>query len=99
MNFRVVLYAGTWKRRPPTEAVLRQCLRWFFGTELGKVRFVESDEDIAVEANFSAFLEDETHGDIVCDELCVDLLRRMEPEFETMVEVEVLDNDWCVCGE
>ena len=79
MKFRLSLYEGNWQRlsREAIEAVLDS-----FDYE-----FVEPDEDVAVAIEITVTCPD---AEIVRDEI-IERILQLEPEYESMVEVEVSD--------
>lgn len=91
MRIHVVLYKGQWKRSA-TASHLREQLQRVFGDDLCNVEFPTPDDtDVAVDAMVRVYTDKNTIRDLLCDKLFEALLRRMEPEYESMLEVEVLD--------
>ena len=96
MRIHVLLYHGQW-RRSPTANRLHEQLRRFFGDDLRRVEFSEPDDsDVAVDAVvFASEGSDLEKRSVYCDcldgELYEALVRWMEPEYDTMLEVEVSD--------
>lgn len=87
----IILYEGQWRRKL-AEDVLRAALnRVVFGDcSLVELEFVPPDEDVAfeIEVVVATRWSDEEH---VRDRIIEGLLRRFEPEYESMIEVEVRD--------
>jgi hypothetical protein len=90
------LSAGNWGLRP-TPAQIRKSVphgRWHDAV-LSRLSFEDPDDAdvlLAFEAEFKAYWSFVgAHVEALRDELFTALLRRFQPEFESMVEVEVLD--------
>jgi hypothetical protein len=92
----IQLSGGNWGIRP-TPAQIRRSIphgRWHDAV-LCRLDFEASDDTdvlLAVEAEFKAYWSPVgAHVEALRDELMTALLQRFQPEFESMVEVEVLD--------
>jgi divalent metal cation (Fe/Co/Zn/Cd) transporter len=88
---RVLLYEGRWGHKlsyKAIESVLRHmgCRH----RPLASLRFVQPDDDVAFEVEV-VFHADLDWGDQenICDRIIERLLTRFEPEYESMIEVEV----------
>lgn len=90
---RVLLYEGKWRRKL-SQKLIERTLRHAAsgrGVVVG-ISFVEPASDVAFEAEM-VVEADTDWGDQenVCDDIVERLLRTFDPEFESMVEVEVED--------
>jgi len=93
IKLRVVLYGGVWRHCPSEAAVLRR-LQTTLGEGFERVQFVTesgTDPDVALEAEVLVFSV-HRHGEYLRDALAEDLIRHLGPEYDSMVEVEVLDD-------
>lgn len=91
--FRVLLYNGLWKRNPTEKAIESILNQSLSGKSLvDELEFVQPSEDVAFEIEFIVDV-DVVWGDPehIRDEIIERLLHKFEPEFESMVEVEVED--------
>ena len=85
----IILYEGQWGRTLSKEAVEKAVRRAVYGDcSLKELRFVDPDMDVAFEIEVAVTTDwsDEEH---VRDRIIERLLARFEPEYESMVEVEV----------
>ena len=92
----IQLSEGNWGLRP-TPAQIRKSIphgRWHDAV-LSRLSFEDPDDAdvlLAFEAEFKAYWSFVgAHVEALRDELFTALLQRFQPEFESMVEVEVLD--------
>ncbi len=90
---RVLLYEGVWRRKPSKKTV-ENALRHTVsarGTVLDVV-FVDPIPDVAFEIEMVVDADtDWGDQENVCDDIVERLLRSFDPEYESMVEVEVED--------
>ena len=90
----VRLYEGCWKGTLSQEAVTLALKRTFpeqSDNALVDVEFVEPEdiqEDVALEATVTVMAR-WCHAEIIRDGIAESLLQRFDPEFESMIEVEV----------
>jgi hypothetical protein len=87
----IILYEGQWRKKPSEHALRTALKRAVAGDcSLVELEFVPPSEDIAFETEVVVATEwsDEEH---VRDRIIEGLLRRFEPEYESMIEVEVCD--------
>jgi hypothetical protein len=87
----ITLYEGRWGRKLSRESLEKAVRRATYGDcRLEELEFVKPDEDVAFEIKASVTTEwsDEEN---VRDKIIERLLARFEPEYESMVEVEVND--------
>jgi len=90
---RIALYEGGWRAVPSKQAVkatLEHTCPARNGSCLAAVEFAEPSADVAVEAEVSV-LTRWCHAEIVRDAIIEALLRRLTPEYESMIEVEVCE--------
>jgi len=93
VKLHVVLYGGVWRHRPSEAVVLRR-LQTTLGEGFERVKFVTEsniDPDVALEAEVLVFPV-HRHGEYLRDVLTEDLIKHLGPEYDSMVEVEVLDD-------
>jgi len=87
----VALGAGQWSRAV-TPALVRDQLAHALGNRLGSVEFyTPADNETLVEAEVVVFSRD-AHCELARDTVIEALLKRLKPEYDSMVEVEVLDD-------
>ena len=87
---KLILAEGNWGRKLSQEAVERTLKRYFAYGDcfVTKYEFLEPDEDNAFE--IEVVVETDWSGDDnVQDSLIECFIRRFEPEYESMVEVEL----------
>ncbi len=86
---RVLLFEGKWRRRLSRKAV-EDALRYAISNRgmILDLRFADPRADVAFEIEMMVSVDD---GDqeLVSDEIIERLLRNFDPEYESMVEVEV----------
>jgi len=89
VTLKVLLHDGCWGRRP-SEKLIAQTLHAFKNI-IGS-KFVEPAEDVLFEVALTVDADlDWGNHENVSDRIIERLLRRFEPEYESMVEVEVED--------
>ncbi len=89
VNATIILYEGQWRKLSKT--VLRAALRRSFGDcSLVELEFVEPGRDVAFKIE-AVVVTDWSDKEDVQDRIIRRLLERFEPEFESMIEVEVED--------
>ena len=87
---RITLYGGKWRREPTEDNVRRQC-RYAFRRDFENISFYEpTDADITVEAEVTVYSARRS-GEWLCDRLIEAILDHLGPEYDSMVEGEVLD--------
>ena len=88
---KLILADGNWGRKLHQESVERTLKRYFAHGDCFVIEyeFLEPEEDNAFEVEL-AVETDWSCGDNVQDSLIECFIRRFEPEFESMVEVELL---------
>ena len=92
---RVVLYEGCWITQPSKEDVTLALSRTFPAqgdNALGRIEFAEPPEDVALEVEVAVFTR-WCHSEIIRDDIIESVLYRFEPEYESMIEVEVEDRE------
>jgi len=98
--YRIALSEGTWETKPSKRTV-QQLLRSIFPpparnewppyrATLARLRFEEPGEDEMLAAEAVVRLRC-WHNETVRDEIIMALLGEFQPEYESMVEVEVLE--------
>jgi len=86
----IALATGRWRTRP-TLAAVRNILGFYFGRALLAVDAVESEPDVVLQLEVTAYLGwGYGHEEAVRDRIAEALLRRFRPEYESMVEVEIV---------
>jgi len=91
VNCRVILYEGQWRKKLSEDALKATLKRVVCGDcLLAELIFIEPDEDVALEVEVVVITDwsDEEH---VRDGIIEGLLEQFEPEYESMIEVEVSD--------
>jgi len=90
---RVLLYEGCWNRKLSQKAIEKALRRAVSGhCVIVALEFVRPDADVAFEVEITVDADtDWGDQENVCDEIIEWLLHRFEPEFESMIEVEVED--------
>ncbi len=87
---KVLLYDGQWKRKLGREVVVSALRRSVFGDcTLTELTFLEPGDDVAFEIDI-AVATDWSDEENVCDRI-IERLLQFEPEYESMIEVEVYD--------
>jgi len=88
---KLTLAEGNWGRNLSEEAVERTLKRYFSYGDCFVIKYelLEPDEDNAFEVEV-VVETDWSGGDNVQDSLTECFIRRFEPEYESMVEVELL---------
>jgi len=92
-TLRILLFDGRWERKPTRKSIERT-LRVF--KQIVELEFPTPEEDVLfeIEVVVDADLDWGDHEN-VSDRITERLLRRFEPEYESMIEVEVEVNDAC----
>ena len=89
VNCRIALYGGRWKRELSKEVVEMTIRRAVHGDcSLVELEFVEPDEDVAFEVEL-VVITDWSDEENVRDKIIERLLERLDPEYESMVEVDI----------
>ena len=89
----ITLTSGRWQTRP-TLAAVRNILGFYFGRALQAVDAVESEPGVALQLEVTAYLGwGYGHEEAVRDRIAEALLRRFRPEYESMVEMEVVETE------
>jgi hypothetical protein len=89
----VILSEGHWQTRP-TPAAVNNILEFYFKTRLESVEFVEPEPDALLQLEVQACTGWGCgHEEAVRDRIASALLRRFRPEYESMVEVEIVVPD------
>lgn len=87
----ISMYDGNW-RRPPSQKEVRSVLETAFPPHsddcLVSIEFVEPEEDVRVQAEV-VVSHPWYHEEVVQDKIIERLLKRFDPEYESMIEVEV----------
>jgi hypothetical protein len=86
----VTLSMGRWQTMP-TLAAVNNILEFYFGSELQEVETVEPEPDTVLQLDVTACTgRSYGHEEAVRDRIAEALLRRFQPEYESMVEVEIV---------
>ena len=89
VTLRVLFYDGCWGRSLSQKSI-EQTLRVL--KHIVDLEFLEPDEDVLFEVEVTVDVDlDWGNHENVADRITERLLRRFEPEFESMIEVEVED--------
>ena len=87
----VTLATGRWRTRP-TLAAVRNILGLYFGRALQAVEAVASEPDVVLQLEVTACMGwGFGHAEAVRDRIAEALLGRFQPEYESMVEMEVVE--------
>jgi hypothetical protein len=95
VNCRIILYEGNWERPLSEDAIYFLMKRAFPDSgecSLASLDFVKPSEDVAFEAE-AGIITDWSDKENVSDRIIEKMLVRFEPEYETMIEVEVWENN------
>ncbi len=90
---RVLLYEGKWRRKPSKKTV-ENALRHTVSARgaVLDLSFVDPIPDVAFEIELAVNTDlDWGDQENVCDDIVERLLRSFDPEYESMVEVEIED--------
>ena len=92
---RITIAEGHYKRAA-THSSVRGVLRWVFCDSLCELDFVNPDEeDVALAAEVTVRLRSRYrywgHNEVVRDRIVMALVERLQPEYESQVEVEIID--------
>ena len=86
----IALSRGRWQA-VPTLAAVHNILGFYFGSRLQEVEAVEPDPDAVLQLEVTACTGwTYGHEEAVRDRIAEALLRRFQPEYESMVEVEIV---------
>ncbi len=89
----VALSEGKWQTKP-TLAAVNNILNFYFGSNLEWVEVVEPDPDVMLQVEVAAHTGlGYGHEEAVRDRIVLALLRRFKPEYESQVEIEIVD-EW-----
>ncbi len=89
----VTLTTGRWQTTP-TLAAARNILGLYFGRALQAVEAVESEPDVVLQLEVTAYMGwGYGHAEAVRDRIAEALLGRFQPEYESMVEMEVVETE------
>jgi hypothetical protein len=98
----IALAEGRYKRSA-TEAALRDVLRRVLSDSLCELAFDEPKDDVAVAGEVVVLsesrLRDWADEEAVRDAIVTALLDRLQPEYESQVEVEILDEPEDACDD
>jgi hypothetical protein len=95
VNCRIILYEGNWEKTLSEDAIHLLMKRTFPETgecSLDSLDFVKPDEDVAFEIE-AGIVTDWSDKENVSDRIIEKVLAHFEPEYETMIEVEVWETD------
>jgi len=95
VNCRIILYEGNWRRKVSSDSIsvlLRRTFPEDGECSLDTLDFVEPNEDVAFEIE-AVVTTDWSDKENVSDTIIEEVLHRFEPEYETMIEVEVWETD------
>jgi len=97
---RIVLAEGEYERAA-TEATVRDMLRWVLSDSLCGLEFADPEEDVAVDGEAAVLLKsrfrDWGDEEALCDRIAMALAARLQPEYESMIEVEMSEVGWAAC--
>ena len=89
----IALATGRWRTRP-TLAAVRNILGLFFGRALQTVEAVASEPDVVLQLEVTAYVGcGYGHAEAVRDRIAEALLGRFQPEYESMVEMEIVETE------
>ena len=97
---RIVLAEGRYERAA-TPVTVRDTLRWVLFDSLWHLEFADPEEDVAVDGEAAVLLKsrfrDWGDEEALCDRIAMALAARLQPEYESMIEVELLEVGWAAC--
>jgi len=92
---RIVIAKGRYEGHAPTEASVNGVLEWVFSDSLNELEFTDPDDDVALEAEVVVLLKSRYrrwgHDEAIRDRIVTALVDRLKPEYESQVEVEIVE--------